>query len=59
MIEADLMKHYTSQRAEHVMRILRAYHSVGTHQQQEADAVTINFVERFIHLVIDLSVYFV
>lgn len=46
VIEADLNKHFTSQKAEHVMKILRAYHSVRTHQQQEADAVNVESIKR-------------
>lgn len=45
VIEADLMKHHTAQKAEHAMKILRAYHSTRTHQQQEADAVNIHGIE--------------
>lgn len=41
VIETGLNKRYTSEKVEHVMKILRAYHNQGSHQQQEADTVNI------------------
>lgn len=58
VIEADLIKHYTSQKAEHAMKFLRAYHNVGTHQQQETNAVNILFNVSFGNRLADLSVFF-
>lgn len=43
VIDADLNKHFTLEKVQHAMKILRAYHSTGTHQQQESDVVIIEY----------------
>lgn len=40
VIESNLNKHYVFEKVQSAMKILRAYHNAGTHQQQESDMVS-------------------